>query len=407
MQNFLEKLKKAKLFITFDRKDAMRAELMHFVDVHEAKIFKKEADESFHKIISHSQYAPTSRRLFRHRMFSPLWVTASMVILLVAGSGVSFAAQGSLPGDVLYPVKVNVNEKVQTALAFTPKAKVQVEQSLAETRIEEAETLAAQGRLSDTIKSDLSENFNAHAASAQARNAEIKSGGDVNGASDLDSNFESQLAAHAAIIARLSGKSSTTANAIQPLLMRVHAAIQNVRQDRVNAETEIASQNGSDTQLAAQGKINAATHVIVGAGNFLDAKAAQLGSDATVNAEGELTAASTTLGQAQAQFAAGAYADAFRLAGTALRAAQASKVFVKADTDLKLNLKNLSVPVSQQEERNAGEPTAVNFENQNEKNSSSIEASSTANGGVSSTENSEDANIETQLNGGVRLNLGN
>jgi hypothetical protein len=46
---------------------------------------------------------------------------------LVLSGGISAFAQGALPGDLLYPVKIYVNEQVQSSLAFTPLGKVNVE----------------------------------------------------------------------------------------------------------------------------------------------------------------------------------------------------------------------------------------------------------------------------------------
>src|SRR3989344_5305171 len=48
------------------------------------------------------------------RILKPAFV--SVMITSLAGGGVSFASENSLPGDFLYSVKVNVNEEVRAAL---------------------------------------------------------------------------------------------------------------------------------------------------------------------------------------------------------------------------------------------------------------------------------------------------
>src|SRR3989338_7473764 len=45
------------------------------------------------------------------------------VFVLVIGGGTAAAAGGALAGDILYPVKVHVNEEMRATLATTPKAK--------------------------------------------------------------------------------------------------------------------------------------------------------------------------------------------------------------------------------------------------------------------------------------------
>ena len=42
-------------------------------------------------------------------------MTIALIIALVLGGGTSFAAEGSLPGDLLYPVKIGVNEEFRRA----------------------------------------------------------------------------------------------------------------------------------------------------------------------------------------------------------------------------------------------------------------------------------------------------
>jgi Domain of unknown function (DUF5667) len=95
-------------------------------------------------------------------------VPALAVLLVLAGSGTAYAAQGALPGSPLYAVKTGVDEPVRLALAATPQAKAQVSAQIAETRVAEAQALAAQGRLDATTSEELQQNFDEHAALALA-----------------------------------------------------------------------------------------------------------------------------------------------------------------------------------------------------------------------------------------------
>jgi hypothetical protein len=73
------------------------------------------------------------------------------VLLLVVlgtaalGSGVVWAAQDSLPGDLLYPVKL-VTEDLRLALASAPANQVDLALQLVEERVGEVQALAAAGR---------------------------------------------------------------------------------------------------------------------------------------------------------------------------------------------------------------------------------------------------------------------
>ncbi len=65
-------------------------------------------------------------------------IPAIIIALLVATSGGTvMAAENSLPGDPLYAVKLNVNEKVMSALAVSDDAEADVQAKLAERRLNE------------------------------------------------------------------------------------------------------------------------------------------------------------------------------------------------------------------------------------------------------------------------------
>ena len=93
---------------------------------------------------------------------------AGLLVFVLAGTGTVSAAQGALPGDLLYPVKVSINEKVEVALAQTPAAKAEVQVRLAERRVDEARELSVRGRLDDKTAKVLTDDFDEHAAQAVA-----------------------------------------------------------------------------------------------------------------------------------------------------------------------------------------------------------------------------------------------
>ncbi len=72
---------------------------------------------------------------------------AVLVVAIMAVTGLTYAAEPSLPGDFLYPLKVDVTERVKGVLITSPVERAHYEIALVDKRLTEAETLAVQGKL--------------------------------------------------------------------------------------------------------------------------------------------------------------------------------------------------------------------------------------------------------------------
>lgn len=89
--------------------------------------------------------APVTSPFFAWNFYFKLAPVALVVFVLV-GAPISFAAEKSLPGDVLYKVKTNVNEEVKAV--FVPKEeKNEYYQSLLTKRVSEIKILAQEGEI--------------------------------------------------------------------------------------------------------------------------------------------------------------------------------------------------------------------------------------------------------------------
>lgn len=80
----------------------------------------------------------------------------SIIIVIGYGGSVSLAAEGALPGDILYPVKTRVTEPVARLITATsPAAEAKFETRLLEKRLEEAESLESDKKLDSTLKQEV------------------------------------------------------------------------------------------------------------------------------------------------------------------------------------------------------------------------------------------------------------
>jgi hypothetical protein len=200
--------------LSSDEKQVMRVQLYNYL----------ESNQGFEaaSIAAPARSVPSMYYWFAPRYAMPF----AALLLVVFSGGTAFAAQGSLPGEALYSIKIHVNEKVATALATTPEAKAKVEATLATNRLEEAETLAANGKLDAAVTAQLASNFEMHASAAQQTSLSLESN-DPGTAAQLDAEFDGTLAAHGAILSLLGDDSSNdeTVHNSSQLAMQVQSRI--------------------------------------------------------------------------------------------------------------------------------------------------------------------------------------
>ncbi|MEK7109509.1 MAG: DUF5667 domain-containing protein [Patescibacteria group bacterium] len=124
-------------------------------------------------------------------------IVIALLIAAVLGGGTAVAAQNSLPGDTLWGFKTAVNENVQGALAINDEAKAGWAILLAVARLDEAQKLAAQGKLDDKAQAALQANFDAHAEDVAALVAKLQSKGNTAAAAAVATRWQAELAKHA------------------------------------------------------------------------------------------------------------------------------------------------------------------------------------------------------------------
>lgn len=159
-------------------------------------------------------------------MFQPMPVMALALILIVSLGGVSFAAEGALPGDTLYPVKVSVNERVETYLAPGTEGKAKVAVRHAEERLRETELLAARGTLDDAVADSAADTVRAHVAEAEDAAQTLREEGKDEAADDIRARVAAALSTHAEILgAQADDREEGTEGALHRLSLAVRASI--------------------------------------------------------------------------------------------------------------------------------------------------------------------------------------
>lgn len=132
--------------------------------------------------------------------FVYMFISAIVGLVIAISGGLSFMANTALPGDLLYPVKTEANEKVWSALAVSDESQAQVDIALANRRLDEAERLSAEGRLSAQTSAELNANFNEHIGNATELVARLSSKSDSTASAEISANLDAVLEAYGEIL---------------------------------------------------------------------------------------------------------------------------------------------------------------------------------------------------------------
>lgn len=217
------------------------------------KLSSEEKNTSRLKLLSFMKLKPVrrwvfSRQEYRSNVFvsilnlakKPMPIVISIVLLLTAGT--SIAAEKALPGQVLYPIKVAINEEVIAFASFDSEAKAEWEIRRTERRLEEAEELASKGRFSAEVSQRIEANFEEHAERVRARIAEFEAK-DVQVSTDLSSKFEASLRAHENILERFA---TTTSDQVET----------SVKIQQLKAQVKARADSEARARLKFQGEVN-------------------------------------------------------------------------------------------------------------------------------------------------------
>lgn len=107
----------------------------------------------------YSQYVISAKKFFSEQ-FSAIdrsRLLKSVVLgclIFICATSTTYAANSSLPGDLLYPIKIRLNEPIERALAFGATEKAQVAVRQAVERVKEASELSMAGKI-DPVTQDL------------------------------------------------------------------------------------------------------------------------------------------------------------------------------------------------------------------------------------------------------------
>jgi len=232
MEKLYEQFKKAtkSISLTREEKVAMREKLVLYMEYKPIRDAFSAPERSFIERFS--------MPFFRAHHFSGAFLIAAVVAS--STFGVSFAAEDSLPGDLLYNIKVNINEEIKTAFLSSEESRITWERERAERRLVEASQLEAEGRLDDEKQQKVSELFAEH-TSAMVEQVRAVEESDPVFAAEMSSMLEDSLDAHEAVLARLIVEQENGSDeGARELVAQVRTVAMEVEKIRNEAEEKIA-----------------------------------------------------------------------------------------------------------------------------------------------------------------------
>lgn len=265
----------------------------------------------------------TSRAVSFGWLFTMRPVAATLVLaLFISSAGISYAAEDALPGDVLYPVKTNINEPIQGALAFSASAKTAWAMDVAGERVKEAATLAAEGRLDEATQQKLQADFEQHATLATENIAKTS---DKESGAEAAVRFEAQLSEYGSVLAQIGGAKGVDTGVLASAVERARGAVE---ANRIKTESALASAGDADTlaatriRIAARAQLDSSAKLALAVSKSLSTSSAELVAIQLENASSSIADGDTLAAGRSIPGAIGAFR-------TALSATEKIGVFLK------------------------------------------------------------------------------
>jgi len=166
MKSFETDLKKYsdKVKLKISERKELREQVLSYMEYHPLPKTSKEGSLLEDVIISES-YVRLRLTSFQMKIAGGVFALALITI--------PFFANKAVPGDVLYILKTQVNERIESGLANSPYEKIEFETKLMERRIAEARILASEGKLTEDTKNQLGETVKEHAQAVRDELTEL------------------------------------------------------------------------------------------------------------------------------------------------------------------------------------------------------------------------------------------
>ncbi len=311
-----------KIILSKPEKEDIRGVLLSFIKENPVRNYT----DNRHKV----EKVPFLQLFFNHK---PMVVTLIAAILIAFGGGTAAAAENTLPGDWLYPVKVNINEEVRAVLTASAEAKVAWDARRAERRLEEAEKLAQNGKLTTSTSRMLADKFEGFSNKANVRLEKLQTAGKLTEeqVEELKENFEVAIKAHDEVLSRIQDKAQEKEE-LKAVVESLREQASSTIKSRLEHEWKLLKDNTSSSTLkiAAENRKNAAQNKIAEVEKFIGNNFDKVSEDNKAEASKKLTEAKNIVVEGDKAYRETKYGEAIIKYSEAHRKAQEAQMYMTA-----------------------------------------------------------------------------
>ncbi len=269
---------------------------------------------------------------------------AALSLFLIVGVGTTYAAEQALPGEALYGVKIHINESVLGSFAISHAAQADWNTELVTRRLEEAETLFAEDRLTPVARSQIESQIILTGAKFDESVSELAKTEGETAVAAAQSNLEASLSGHVQVLTALAIDAPESEDALKPILDTVRVQAKAAQTARTTAEARVTaaqSDDGTkdDVKAAAIVKKEAATEALVTVRAKVSASKNSAKTSSSTRAAGTSAFdAQQTISEGDQKLKKGDYGRAFSRFQAAIRAVTAAEVNLDAAERLQTDL---------------------------------------------------------------------
>ena len=171
-------------------------------------------------------------------------VVVFLGIFVISGT-ILYRAQNALPGDVLYTIKIEVNERAWglTALSYESQAEWSVERTTR--RLQELEQLATSGTLDEEARNEITSRFEQQAAEASKAIVKLKTER-MDRAAGTSSQLDTSRRVHERSLMQVVEGRQDISDQLRGILETVREKAKNASAIRMEIEQEIAKTQHED-----------------------------------------------------------------------------------------------------------------------------------------------------------------